>query len=251
MTTTLFTQQRSKIMEFLAAGIGCQPEDFVTERLTIVDRPEASPWYTVLAVTFGVGTVISVEPRARAFVERHAPAPAYRSFYPVLMQKVAEEYGTRIAGEALGYHVPGICWALSEVPLDESLPDGVSLRVVDADWMKAEMGRSRWENGLGTVGGNDGRELRNMYGIVLANRQGEVVAVAGVFNNYNMSEIGIDVTRDQRGAGLAGIAVRAAVREILSRGETPLYGCAATNIRSHRTALTSGFVPVYSDAAVS
>jgi hypothetical protein len=40
------------------------------------------------------------------------------------------------------------------------------------------------------------------------------------------------------------------VREILSRAETPFYGCAATNIRSQRTALASGFMPVYSDGAV-
>ncbi|MEP7215309.1 MAG: hypothetical protein ABI782_03600 [Anaerolineaceae bacterium] len=108
MTTTLFESQRKAIIGHLAAGIGCAPADFTTDRLTIVDRPESSSWYTVLAVTFGVGTVLSVDPLDRRLVQAHAPTPAYRSFYPVLMQKVAKEFGLK--DEPLGYQVPAICW---------------------------------------------------------------------------------------------------------------------------------------------
>ncbi|MEP7215308.1 MAG: hypothetical protein ABI782_03595 [Anaerolineaceae bacterium] len=53
------------------------------------------------------------------------------------------------------------------------------------------MVRSRWENGLGETG-RDGRELRNKYGVVIADRNGEPVAIAGVFDTFGMSEIGVD-----------------------------------------------------------
>lgn len=69
MDSELFASQREALKLGLAGSIGCTADDFEGEALTIVDRPESSPFYTALAVTFGTGTVVSVEPRFRAFVE--------------------------------------------------------------------------------------------------------------------------------------------------------------------------------------
>lgn len=167
--------------------------------------------------------------------------------YPVLLQRMATECSTE--QELLAYQVPCICWALGEYPSDDALPAGYTLRLADAAWMNEQMLTSRWENALGEPG-SQGREYRNQFALVLSDATGELAAIAGVFLSYGAHGIGVDVVRQHRGEGLAPAVVRAACREILSRGGTPLYGCAATNIRSQRTAVASGFLPAYSDAAV-
>jgi GNAT superfamily N-acetyltransferase len=249
MSTPFFESQRRSQMERWAESINCSPADFVTDRLTVIDRPENLPWYSLIAVTFGVGTVLSVEPRFRAFVEEHAPTPAYRSFYPVLMQRLVDDCIAR--GLKANYMVPGVCWALAEELPPVEPPAGFTLEILDVDWMAAEMQRNRWENGLGEPGGAQAREYRNRYGAALVDSSAHPAAIAGVFETYGMHEIGVDVAREHRGKGYAEIVVRAAAREVIARGNTPLYGCAATNIRSMRTALASGFLPSFSDAAVS
>jgi hypothetical protein len=249
MSNPFFEAQRRAQMEAWAGSIGCSPTDFAGESLTILDRPEAMPWYSLLAVSFGLGTVLSVEPRFRAFIEEHAPSPAYRAFYPVLMQSLVDD--CRKKGLQADYHVPGVCWALAELRPPSMVPHGFALQIVDPDWMATEMKRNRWENGLGEPGGAQAREYRNRFGAALLDSAGEPAAIAGVFETYGMHEIGVDVAREYRGSGFGAIVVRAAAAEILARGATPLYGCAANNIRSQRTALAAGFLPSFSDAAVS
>jgi RimJ/RimL family protein N-acetyltransferase len=86
---------------------------------------------------------------------------------------------------------------------------------------------------------------------VLFDATGAPVAVAGAFQTFGLLEIGVDVVPAFQGRGLAPLVVRAATAAILARGAEPFYACAATNIRSHRTALAAGFLPVCSDATVA
>jgi predicted GNAT family acetyltransferase len=94
------------------------------------------------------------------------------------------------------------------------------------------------------------RDARNQYALVLFEND-EPVAVAGVFLTSGSHEIGVDVVRSKRGRGFGALVVAGAAREITARGGTPLYFCEATNIRSQRTALATGFLPVASQGAVS
>jgi len=64
-------------------------------------------------------------------------------------------------------------------------------------------------------------------------------------------EIGVDVVKTRQGQGLAPVVVAAAAQAILEADGAPFYACEATNIRSQRTALSCGFIPVASDAFVS
>lgn len=108
----------------------------------------------------------------------------------------------------------------------------------------------RFENGVGHAG-QDGREFRNRFALALYDAGGEIAAIAGAFDTYGMSEIGVDVVRDHRGEGLGRLVVSKMAREIMRRDEVPFYGCAPTNIRSQRTAASSGFQIVLADATVS
>jgi hypothetical protein len=58
----------------------------------------------------------------------------------------------------------------------------------------------------------------------------------------------VDVARAYRGCGLGEVVVTTFARLIAGRGEIPAYYCAPTNVRSHRNALGSGFLPVASAA---
>jgi RimJ/RimL family protein N-acetyltransferase len=129
------------------------------------------------------------------------------------------------------------------------VPAGYRLDHVDAAWMLEEERTGRWENGIGQFA-SDARNVRNQYALILRSAEGDPVAIAGVFETYGMLEIGVDVLQTHQGRGLAPVVVSAAARQILADGRIPLYGCAADNIRSQRTALASGFLPVYADAAV-
>jgi RimJ/RimL family protein N-acetyltransferase len=115
--------------------------------------------------------------------------------------------------------------------------------------MAGEVTTGRWDNGIGQFA-NDARNVRNQYAFVLRDSDGEPVAMAGVFETYGMLEIGVDVLPEHQQRGLAPVVVSAAARQILDDRRVPLYGCAADNIRSQRTALASGFLPVYADAAI-
>ena len=115
--------------------------------------------------------------------------------------------------------------------------------------MNAEQQNNRFENGVGAVG-RDGRDVRNRLALALYDAAGEPAAVAGAFDTFGLLEIGVDVQRRHRGLGLGRLVVSRLARELMRRGETPFYGCGATNIRSHLTAESSGFRAVLSDAIV-
>lgn len=249
--SSLFANNRAAVRTAFAEFLGCDPAAFETETLTIVDRREPAMWpYTALAATFGTGTVLSVEGSLRAFAETLTAEKHYEALRPSVLQPIAEE--SRRRGGTATASAPGIGWALATVPAAPEVPRGFDLRTYDAEWMEAEMGRRRFENGIGRPG-EGGRSFRNRYAVALFDSVGEPAAVAGAFFTYAepIREIGVDVLRVHRGQGFANIVVAAAIREILDRGEVPLYGCAASNIRSQRTALSTGFLPAFSDASVS
>jgi hypothetical protein len=248
MDTARFQHAAAAVQAAFAQALACAPAAFATEQLTIVDRPDPPAWpYTALLVTCGTGTVLSLDRSYRAFVEAQAPDNHVNAMAPPFLQGLIEEGQQR--GATLQTKAPGLCFTLAEPPGAVALPAGLTLRLVDADWMAEEMPRRRFENGVGERG-VAARELRNQFAAVLFEAGGEPVAVAGTFLTYGLLEIGVDVIRPWRGSGLAPIVVRAAVAEILARGAVPFYGCAATNVRSHRTALAIGFLPVCSETYV-
>jgi hypothetical protein len=249
MDAEFFARSVATVRDAFARGLGCTPDAFSTERLTIVDRTVAPAWpYTALLATFGTGTVLSIDPAYRGFAEAHSPDHHYQAMAPEFVHPLVEEGRKR--GVRMEAQSPGLGFALG-APLDAPAPPpGLSLKVVDAGWMQEEMPRRRFENGVGRPGVN-GRQSRNQFACVLFDGESQPAAVAGAFLTFGLYEIGVDVLHGYRGKGLAPIVVRAAAAAILARDQAPFYGCAATNIRSQRTALASGFLPVCSDAAVT
>lgn len=247
MSGDLFQRYSRATREAYARGMNCPVEAFDSEQLTVVERPENTPWVTVNAATFGTGTVLSIDPAYREFVEAHKPEKHYRAMSAAFLATVTAE-GTR-RGDKLGFSTASLCFTVADEPPDVPLPAGFELREHDKEWMNAEMANHRFENGAGALN-EGGREFRNRFALALYAESGEPVAVAGAFDTHGMLEIGVDVVRGQRGRRLATLVVSALAREIMRRDGVPFYGCGATNIRSQRTAESCGFRIVCADAIV-
>lgn len=246
--TELYRKNSAIMRERYARGLAAAPQDFLTEQLVFAERPtELAFWCAGFAMTFGTGTVVSVAPELRACAEREAPQKHYRAVYGEYLRKLADE-GNRL-GLNLGVFAGGLGFALATIPGPPQVPDGMRIRMADSDWMNAEQANGRFENGVGEVGVG-GRSFRNRFAAVLENADGEPVAVGGAFDTFEMLEVGVDVVRAHRGQGYGDLVVRAVTREVLERGQTPIYFCSASNIRSNRTALAAGYQPACCDGTV-
>jgi hypothetical protein len=248
MSRDLFDKYAQATREAYAKGMNCAVSDFDGEQLTIVDRPESTPWYTMTGVTFGTGTVLCLDPAYRDVAEANRPAKHYRALSRAFTQVIVEEAARR--GQTVNAYAPSLCFTIASEPPELPPPAGYELIERDAAWMNAEQQNNRFENGVGAPG-MDGREFRNRFALVLQDGSGEIAAVAGAFDTHGMLEIGVDVVRAQRGSGYGRLVVSALAREIMKRGAVPFYGCGTTNIRSHRTAESCGFRVVCSDVFVS
>jgi GNAT superfamily N-acetyltransferase len=243
----LFEKYFRATREAVATSLEVPVASFGDEQLTIVDRPAAATW-SVAAVTFGTGTVLSIDPAYRVFAEVNQPAKHYGAMSGAFLQSIAAE-GLR-RGVTLNWYPVELCFTIATEPPDLAVPAGFEIREVDRAWMNAEQPNKRFGNGVGEPG-LDGRDSRNTFAIVLYDSGGNPAAVAGAFNTRGMSEIGVDVLRQYRGLGVGRLVVSAMAREIIRRGDVPFYTCAPTNIRSHRTAESCGFRPVCAEAFLS
>ncbi|MFN0096742.1 MAG: hypothetical protein ACKVVT_18445 [Dehalococcoidia bacterium] len=248
MTSAFEHDQAEAVTAAYAQGLGLEPSVFRHGQLTIASRPAHAPWpYWAMAVSLPGGTVLSLDASLVEVARRAAPRRPFRAAQAEFLRTLAaavERTGPRVVIDG-----PNISWSLSRVPEAPALPPDLALVVRDAAWMNAEQASGRFPNGVGEPGRN-AREFRNRYAAVVVDAAGEPVAVGGLFSTFGLAEVGVDVVPERQGEGLGVGVVVAAVRLALERGETPLYGCAVTNIRSQRTAAAAGFVPLFTDATI-
>jgi RimJ/RimL family protein N-acetyltransferase len=244
----LFPKYAQATRQAYAHAFRCPVGAFDSEQLTIVDLDKSETGAMAMGVTFGTGTVLCIDPAYRAFAEANRPSKPYRAMLMAFLQPLVAEGARR--GDTLHAYSPFLCFTIAHEPPEMPLPAGFELVERDAAWMNAEQHNNRFENGVGAPDA-DGRESRNRFALSLHEPSGEAVAVAGAFDTHGMLEIGVDVVRAKRGSGFGRLVVDAISREIMKRDGVPLYRCAPTNIRSHRTAESCGFRIVCSYSFVS
>ena len=245
-----FADQERRARRAYLEGLGGRGIDFGPGSVVVVERPDPHWGYLAVGAVFSDRTIFSVAAEHLAFVrERAAGEHRHQLLIDVLSALRDELNGGDEPDVAL--HDPGVCWVLGSDPPAHRLPPGHRLEVVDEVWLNDLIPRGRFENGAGQPSGVDGRAVRNLYGMAVHDDDDEVVALAGAFNTYGLHEIGVDVVAEHQGEGLGRAVVSALAREILDRGAVPFYGCNPSNIRSMRTALSAGFVPVSADAAIT
>jgi hypothetical protein len=235
----MFASQTEALHGIFAKLLSTDAAAFSREELVITEKDPSVGWpFSMMALGFGTGTVVCAEERYVEWVRDHAPAQHERAGYLVL-PLVAEAAGR---GEALDPVPPMLGWALGRHPEAASAPEGYRLEPRERDWMNAWQQKDVFPNALGqSVQGHRG--FRNQFAYALFDERDEPAAVAGMFDTAGLSEIGVDVADDARGRGLAPVVVSAVARTILDQGGVPYYACTVTNVRSQRTALSSGFLP--------
>ena len=137
VTDDLFSRYSRATREAYANGMNCSFDDFGSEQLTVVERRPEQTWVTVYAATFGTGTVVSVDPAYRGFVETSRPAKHYRAMSASYLRSVVDEGGRR--GQQLGFSTASLCFTIAHEPPEIPLPPGFELRERDKEWMNAAM----------------------------------------------------------------------------------------------------------------
>ncbi len=232
----------------MAREVGCDPSQFGVEALSVVPRPEPPAWpFTMMLCTFGTGTVLAVDPEYLDFMRERRPTKHFRAFNQSFLAPIVAEGARR--GTKLAANTGAIGYALAAPP--DIVPSGeFRFERVGPEWMTAERASGVFHNALGHPP-DDYRDGQYHFAILARTEAGELAAVAGAYDSSGMHEIGVDVLRAFRGNGLANAVVARATLAILEAGETPFYSCGVTNIRSQRTALANGFLPVCSMGYVS
>lgn len=233
-----------------ARTLGCDESAFDSNALTVVARPsDASEPYVALAVTFGTGTVVSVDAPYLDFVRGLAIDPHRRAFFPPVLMDPLIAHGHE-QGQALAYRPSNLGFVSATPPPAPELPPGLRAVDIGRDWRATWLASGTFDNALGDPTDTYAGGIWER-GIAIVDGFGSPAAVAGMYRDGDgFREIGVDVMRDQRGAGLGRAVVAFAARSILTEGLVPTYYCAPTNVRSHRTALACGFLPAVSMARV-
>ncbi len=236
--------QTERLKAAIAAEIGCAPAGFSTDSLTVVEAPAAaSDRYLSRAFTFGQGTVLSVRPALLEWAGRNAPEVHYETLsFPFLTDLVREAHRMGFESHLRGQ---GYGFVLESEPAPGEPPDGFRVIELPRDQARALRLAGRFSVPLDGTDSDDPENVRAT--LALTDPSGEPRAIATVWDrSFERSEVGVEVERDFRARGFAPVVVRAATAWIVGSGRTPFYRCDASNVRSIRTAVSSGYRPAWS-----
>ena len=228
------------------ADFGCDDSAFDSHALTIVRRPpESKEKYIAMSATLGTGTVLSVDEPWIGFVQGLQFEKHFLAFQPQQLTLPLLEEARRRDVEVVARN-PGLGFLPAEMPAAPSLPEHLHVERWEKDACVP------WAPTFHNALWDDSEDVDDfLYALVLADGRGAPQAMAGAWRESDgLVEIGVDVAHDARGQGLGPTVVRTMASAIFAAGDVPTYYCAATNVRSHRTALASGFVPVMSMGGV-
>ncbi|MEO8538268.1 MAG: GNAT family N-acetyltransferase [bacterium] len=245
-----FDGARARLKTARAADFGCTAADFDSHRLVVTSMPATAPsHYSLEAITFGTGTVLSVREAYLEWVKENAPAPHYRAMFAnALLAPFVREAGSR--GENMDFRAPGLGFIPADRIAARPVPPGFSDGRVDSEFRALHVQSARFDNSLGEP---DDEYVAGLwrYGFALF-ENGEPAAVAGAYDDGDgLLEIGVDVDREYRGRGFGPVVVTNLAAIIIAEAMVPTYYCSPTNVRSQRNALASGFLPVTSGARVT
>ncbi|MEO8538269.1 MAG: GNAT family N-acetyltransferase [bacterium] len=253
MPGPLFAESSAVLKSALAAQMGCSPSDYESHEITVVVRPpDSREPHLALMTTCGTGSVVSVrDPRLGDWV-RAQEIPAHRNqwiFRPRFLEGLAA-HARELGHVDAKSHGSSGGTVLAEEIEPPALATGFSLRELSIAEQAALRVGNRFNNALG-----DEDEFRRIAAsrtaFAAVAPDGSVAAVVGISDQYpGIDEIGLDVSREYRGLGLAPALTLHATRWIREQGRQPIYTYGFTNVRSANNALRCGYRPLWFLSAV-
>ncbi len=230
-----------------AVDIGCQPEDFLSDKNIIVPfclGEKARKYYkepiTCNFVSYGNNIVAATTEEVSGLVKEYiGKFEFYHCFETPTMHWLNDrlaEQGHKVCFMA-EYFLPDV----NKIPASDCLYE---MRLLGQDDFK-ELYLPEWSNALCSD-----RKHLDVLGMG-AYDNGRLVGFAACSADCEeMRQIGIDVLPEYRQKGIASALTSRLAREILGRGKVPFYCSAWSNIRSARNAVKSGFIPAWVEMTV-
>ena len=252
MAQPLIAESSAALIETLAEQMGCEPEDYDSNDLTICIRPEDSREQALaLATTCGTGSVLSVrDKRLGEWAQQQKLETHYRIFLPSFMEGLAA-YAREIGYTEAKSHSATTGMVIDTLVHQPKLRPPYNIRRLRLEEQEELRPTGKFDNALGEP--DEKRKIaamRRAFCVELGDG-GEIVGVAGIWDQYpDMDEIGVDVLRDHRGFRLGHALTVYATRWILSARRWPIYTYGFTNIRSANNGIAAGYRPLWTIAAV-
>jgi hypothetical protein len=240
-----------KAKEQLALDYNCSPECFNGGGVTVTRSAHKAgrrlfsdtPFFLNIA-SFGSGTVISAAGKVMPFALRIAEQKGSEL---LSTPDISELYGlaakeNRMVFQTI-YYLPQK--EILDIPqLPES--DGFSVRIIEGEDI-----RKLYPFGFDNAFCKKEGERRDTLAAIILSPEGKIVSAAGASSDSNVFwQIGIDTLPEYRKKNLAKVLTTVLSNEIACTGRIPYYSAVPQNIPSHRTALSSGFMPAWVEYSV-
>ncbi len=254
MPNALLAESTKAFKAEFARQLRCEPEVFETAGLTIVQRPEDSrERHVAIIAECGLGTVISVrDDRLIPWVRENAEALPFhfRVFQPAFLESFADE-ARRLGHDGARTHSSTLGMVLGEEATPPALADGLSMVELSEEDIRAHRETDVFDNALLETAEPPEMLARFRAAFAVKDGTGRILGVSGVWDQYpGIDEIGVDVTREARGQGLARALTIHATRWIREQGRWPIYTMGYSNLRSMNNGLACGYRPAWMLTAV-
>lgn len=251
MDRELWDHCRDVIRRTEAADLGCAVEDFDANALIVVPRPAKVlyPEYPAVVVSFGTGTVVSVESGYLNWVNANRPEKHWAAFNASFISKLGAE--VERSGASVAHRSISLAFTIAEPPDAVDVPVGFVVEQHPREWALPLRAAEEFENAVGEANEDDWFDRVAAF-FVASDGMGTPLAVASAADDGNgRMEIGLHVARAARGNRLARPVVLAASRWILEQGTVPYYTCGAANVRSHLVAESCGYRALWSVTGIA
>jgi hypothetical protein len=244
-----YSEARDAVLAAVAAECGCPPEALTTPGVRFVERPDQRPSYplarrypprvpSVLAVSFGAGTVVAASPTVLPDIAASLRDAARDDIFDATRLAAISGILQSRAMQMAGPFPKLLCGA--DTLRDRSCPAGyrITLDHQPSESVLAQLDPARWPN----TGSRLPDPNRPAMLLARAWHDDTLVgaATAGADSDL-LWQIGIDVTPEAQGLGIGAALTATLARATLGAGRVPWYSVAASNLVSFRTALAAGF----------
>ena len=236
----------AKVKKQLAKDYNCSVKDFenkdniITEAKVIRGNRIYMEDNKILKILiFNGKAIISTNSYLKEWCHKDiAKVPGEWMFLTSVLRRIDKRLGE------FGYEIDNIhhCY-LPHYEESYSYKDDKSLRWYEGEEIEQFRNDKRFDEAFAFD-----RRYPDVLGVAALNEEGDIIGMAGASEDCEeMWQIGINVLPEAEGQGIGKKLVSVLKNEILRRGKVPFYSTVESHIISQKTALTSGFYPVFAE----